>query len=496
VIYNLAGQVGVMILSLLAVHAIYRRLGASSFGVITISLVWSTTLVSALELGFSSVVVRAVAAGRTDQGEDATGLLRSATLAYWLLALAGSLLVYLILPDVFPLLFRSVSRSVTNALEASRILLMGGLLAIPRAFYQAVLRGAERMGGFNLINVASQAAQQFGIYFLALGGVGLVTLAWWVIAWFAISTALSLVAARRAVPARSLRPGWDPASVRRCRSFAASMAVVSATSVVQTQGDESAVSWTLPVQVAGYYATGAALLGRAQALVTAASEASLPAITRSHLDVRQSLVVRYRKLHDLICFGSLPLYAGIAFVSGPVFTRLFSLSAARSVEVPVVLLAIGYFTNSTVSALYITALARGKAGTVARVNVVSTAVVFPLVVILTHFFGMVGASLAWLMYGAMLYSFMVPRLVRSCLDSTASSWFKLNARMLPSLLVFAAGWVCLQELGPDRVVVVVACLVPALVLHVALSFIFVGPELRSTVVTAWSGIASRPGRAS
>ena len=489
--YNLAGQVGVMILSLLAVHAIYRRLGASSFGVITISLVWSTTLVSALELGFASIVVRAVAAGRTDEGEDPSGLLRSAASIYWMLALAGALLVYLVLPEVFPLLFRSVSRSVTNALIASRILLMGGLLAIPRAFYQAVLRGAERMGGFNIINVASQAAQQFGIYFLAVAGVGLVTLAWWVAAWFAISTFLSFVTARRAVPAESLRPGWDAASVRRYRSFAASMAVVSATSVVQTQGDESAVSWTLPVEVAGYYATGAALLGRAQALVTAASEASLPAITRSHLDVGQSLVVRYRKLHDLICFGSLPLYAGIAFAAGPVFSRLFSLSAARSVEVPIVLLAIGYFANSTVSALYITALATGRARTVARTNVAATAVVFPLVVILTHFFGMVGASLAWLMYGAMIYLLMVPRLVRTCLGSTLFAWLKLNARLVPSLLVFALGWVCLQNFGPDRIHVVACCLAPALALHLALSFIFVGPELRGTVVAAWTGATSR-----
>lgn len=490
-IYNLAGQVGIMILSLFAVHAIYRRLGASSFGVITISLVWSTTIVSALELGFASIVVRAVAAGRADEDEDPSGLLRSATSIYWVLALAGALLVYLALPGVFPLLFRSVSRSVTNALVASRILLMGGLLAIPRAFYQAVLRGAERMGGFNIINVASQAAQQFGIYFLVLAGVGLVTVAWWVLAWFAISTFLSLVAARRAVPTGSLRPGWDPASVRRYRSFAASMALVSATSVVQTQGDESAVSWTLPVAVAGYYATGAALLGRAQALVTAASEASLPAITRSHLDARQSLVVRYRKLHDLICFGSLPLYAGIAFVAGPVFTRLFSLSAARSVEVPVVLLAIGYFANSTVSALYITALATGRAGTVARTNVVATAVVFPIVVLLTHFFGMIGASLAWLMYGAMIYLLMVPRLLRACLDSTLSAWLKRNTRFVPSLLVFAFGWVCLQNFGPYRIPVVVCCLVPALAVHLALSFIFVGPELRGTVMAAWTGVTSR-----
>jgi len=494
--YNLAGQVGVMILSLLAVHAIYRRLGPSSFGVITISLVWSTTLVSALELGFSSVVVRAVAAGRVGNGDSPVGLLRSATSVYWFLALAGSVLVYFALPAVFPLLFRSVDSSATNALDASRILMMGGLLAIPRAFYQAVLRGAERMGGPNIVNVASQAAQQFGIYFLAVGGVGLVALSWWVAAWFAVSTATSLLIARRAVPAGSLRPGWDAVSVRRHRGFAGSMAVVSATSVVQVQGDESAVSWTLPVQVAGYYATGAALLGRAQSLVTAAAEASLPAITRSHLDVRQSLVVRYRKLHDLVCFGSLPLYAGIAFVSGPIFTRLFSLGAARSVEVPVALLAAGYFANSTVSALYITALATGRAGTVARVNVIATAVIFPVVIVLTHFFGMVGASVAWLMYGAATYSFMVPRLVRTCLESTPFEWFRLNARLVPSLAVFALGWVLLQAIGPDRIAVVVVCLAATLVLHVVLSFVFVGPELRSTVQTAWAGIATRPGRAS
>jgi hypothetical protein len=100
------------------------------------------------------------------------------------------------------------------------------------------------------------------------------------------------------------------------------------------------------------------------------------------------------------------------------------------------------------------------------------------------------------MYGAMLYSFMVPRLVRSCLDSTASSWFKLNVRLVPSVLVFALGWVCLQAFGPDRIAVVAACLVPALVLHVALSFVFVGPELRSTVLAAWTGIATRSRRVS
>ena len=117
-------------------------------------------------------------------------------------------------------------------------------------------------------------------------------------------------------------------------------------------------------------------------------------------------------------------------------------------------------------------------------------------IVLTHFFGMVGASVAWLMYGAATHPFMVPRLVRTCLESTPFEWFRLNVRLVPPSLVFALGWVLLQAIGPDRIAVVVVCLAATLVLHVVLSFVFVGPELRSTVQTAWAGIATRPGRAS
>lgn len=494
VIYNFAGQAALGIIGLLAAHVIYKRLGASSFGVITVSLVWTATLVSALEMGLSTVVVRAVAAGRTDRSQDPGGLLRSASSIYWIIAIVGALAVYFTLPGVFPLLFRSVSRSTPGALEASRILLMGGLLAIPRVLYQAVLRGAERMGGFNVIRVATRAAQQLGVYLLATNGVGLVALAWWMTAWIAASMMATLITARRVVSRLSLRPGWDPTAVRRSRAFAGSMAAVSAVAVVQTQGDESAVSWTLPVQLAGYYATGEGLLGRVQSLVTAAAEASLPAMTRAHLDGSDTLMTRYRKLHDLVCFGSLPLFAVVAFAIGPLFTHLFSVDAARMIVVPVALLALGFFANVAVSALYITALGTGRAGSVARVGALSTAVVFPIVVVLTHLFGMIGASVAWLLYSAMTYLLLVPKLVRSCFDSAPLAWFKFNLRLLPSLIVFAVAWLCLQAFGPDRVLVAVACLGPAVALHVLLSVVLIGPELRGTMTAAWSGLTSRVSR--
>ena len=104
---------------------------------------------------------------------------------------------------------------------------------------------------------------------------------------------------------------------------------------------------------------------------------------------------------------------------------------------------------------------------------------------------MVGASLAWLMYGTIIYLLLVPRLVRACLGSTLSAWFRRNARLVPSLLVFALGWVCLQSFGPDRIPSSRAASSRAR-LQSAPSFVFVGPELRGTVLAGWTGVAVTP----
>ncbi len=57
IIYNVAGQGLVLILSLIAVRFIFRRLGDDVFGIIFFNLVLTTVLASALELGISATIV-------------------------------------------------------------------------------------------------------------------------------------------------------------------------------------------------------------------------------------------------------------------------------------------------------------------------------------------------------------------------------------------------------------------------------------------------------
>ena len=59
VIYNVAGQGIVLLLSLIAVRFIFRRLGDDVFGVIYFNIAMTALLVGALELGLSSTTVRA-----------------------------------------------------------------------------------------------------------------------------------------------------------------------------------------------------------------------------------------------------------------------------------------------------------------------------------------------------------------------------------------------------------------------------------------------------
>ncbi|MGH9091840.1 MAG: hypothetical protein ACRDZR_10765 [Acidimicrobiales bacterium] len=165
------------------------------------------------------------------------------------------------------------------------------------------------------------------------------------------------------------------------------------------------------------------------------------------------------------------------------------------IRLPIALLALGFFLRSTTSALYITAVATGNTGIVARINTISTVVIFPVVVVLTHWFHLLGASASWLLYAAAMYLAMVPKLAGPCLGRSSLGWFKDAGRLVPSLLTFLAGWLCLQSFGADRVLVVVACFVPALGLHLLLSATLVGPELKRTATSAWAGLAGHLRRA-
>src|SRR5260370_35330024 len=102
IIYNVAGQGLVLILSLIAVRFIFRRLGDDVFGIIFFNLVLTTGLASALELGISATIVREVSRFFEKDRAYVTALIRTATLLHWGLRRVLRVAVWLQCPRLVP----------------------------------------------------------------------------------------------------------------------------------------------------------------------------------------------------------------------------------------------------------------------------------------------------------------------------------------------------------------------------------------------------------
>jgi len=177
-------------------------------------------------------------------------------------------------------------------------------------------------------------------------------------AWIAVSMSATFVTADASHRRAALRPGWDASAFRRHRAFAGKWRV-SAVAVVQTQG-------TIGSELDAAGTAGRVLrhreglLGRVQSLVIAAVEASLPAMTRAHLDGADTSLSGTESFTPHLLREPSALWRGRLCI-GPLFARLFTVGAARMVQVPVAS-SPWVLCQRHRQCLYITALGTGRAG--------------------------------------------------------------------------------------------------------------------------------------
>src|SRR3954449_8259317 len=83
IVVNLAGQVLLLVLGLVAVRFVFRQLGAESVGIIYFAQSISVILTSLLDLGISSSVLREAAIHYAARRRYVEMLLRTAATFYW-----------------------------------------------------------------------------------------------------------------------------------------------------------------------------------------------------------------------------------------------------------------------------------------------------------------------------------------------------------------------------------------------------------------------------
>jgi O-antigen/teichoic acid export membrane protein len=483
IVYNLIGQGTVLLVSFLAARFMFRRLGGDGFGVIYFNIFLTTVIIVVLDFGISTTTIREISRSSHTEPEYIRDLIRTASIFYWGCALLLAVGIYLGTPFLVEHWIQLGSMSPSIAIPALRVLGIAALVALPRVLYTSLFRGLQRMEFNNAIDVAAALLTQGGVVVILLLHGTLQDVAYW-IALVALATIVTyMVMAARLFGPRALVPGYSREVVRRNWRFGLHMVAISSLSLAFTQGTQLILSRLLPIAQFGLYAWLNNLAARAAFVPGAIAQAAQPSLNRL-VSPRQEEVfqAQYRKLQDLVSFGTAPIFALIPFATLPLVGYLFSPSVASSLLLPAAFLSLGFYMNAMLTLPFLVSLAVGRPDIATRANLAALFVVLPVTAVLVIRFGLAGAAFSWVFYHVFAYIVQIPPYCRECLHIPARVWYERLLRAAVLIAVsYGLSWVLLSLLGPRSLPILVLGYLAASIVYLVGAYLLIAPELRAAV---------------
>lgn len=490
VVYNALGQGLSVLVSLVAVRIVFRRLGGDALGLIYFSLTVSAALSMALQLGICESAVREVASHHRDRPDYIKSFIQTSSFLYWVGYLLLGVVTFFLAPSLIRHWVKLDSLDALTATGVMRILTLGALLALPAGLYRSLLVGLQHMGITNLLDVAGKALQQGGIFLILLQHGNLWHVAWWITVSSAIPLFIYLLVCIRYFSAAALLlPGFSLGVVRENINFAKGLITISLCGWALTQADKVVVSKLLPLALLGMYTFARGAINQGMLPALAISGAVFPHLSALHgAGKTAELKSTYEKVQDLICFATVPVFAGASYAALPIFSRVFDPHGAHVLLLPTAFLCIGYYINGALTTPYVASLAVGRPDIGARQSVYGLIVVVPVSALGIYLFGLNGAGISWVIYNIFACAYGLPRMCRECLGMPARTWYWHVFKFFgPALLIYGSAWGVLALPGDFSMGKMAAAYAVATLTYGALAFGLTGNELRRNL---WDYLAS------
>jgi O-antigen/teichoic acid export membrane protein len=483
ILYNMFGQGLLVVLSFVAVKFIFKQLGQDALGIIYFTLTLNALLTALLALGINETTVREVAAFHEEDPAYIRKLLQTASFFYWGLYVLAAVALYVAAPWLVTKWINLDTLSPSTATLVLRVLGIATLLALPRSFCASILRGIQRMEFINLIDVGASALQQFGaIVVLFLGG-GLIQVVLWMAGCYFLGLVFYLSVCARFFGTGAFIPSISTSVIDRNAGFTFRLAGITVFSMIHTQSDKAIVSKLLSLGVFGYYGMAYNAVSRGMLVTASVSQAVFPSFSALYKQGdRDGLIRQYRKLQDLLCYVTVPMFAAIPFAARPLFTFVLNAQAARMLFWPVTFLCVGFCMNGTLGIPYVFSLAVGKPQIAARSNYYALFAVLPVTALLVYKFGIAGAGFSWIFYHLFTYAYLVPRICSECLEMPVWKWYIHVFKVFGLAgLTYGGAWAIITLVGPLSVLSLALSYTFASVAFVAAAYRLIDDELRATL---------------
>jgi O-antigen/teichoic acid export membrane protein len=456
---NFAGRIWTALVGVAFIPLYIHFMGIEAYGLVG----FFTTLQGLfmlLDLGLSTTLNRELAryAALPGKGTQMRDLVRTLETLYWGLALLIALIVLAL--SSFAAHEWINAQTLPETVVQQAVMLMGFVIAFqwPISFYGGGLIGLQRQVLYSGW-LAVGATLRFAGAVLVLWLVSPTILAFftWQIVISIITAGGLALALWRSLPVGTRASRFQPDLLRSVWRFAAGMSGISITVLVLTQIDKVILSKLLTLEMFGYYSLAAVVAGGISTLSIPLFTALFPGFSRLvALGDEEGLKRLYHRSCQLLSVAVIPVAVVVAAFA-PEILLLWTANptTVQNTHILVSLLMVGSALNGLLVLPYALELAYGWTSLPFYTNVVSIALLLPLLILLTPIYGAIAAAVIWVLLNLGYVLIQIQILHRRLLKGEQWRWYfeDIGLPLLAVLLVVGCGRLLISPMMPQFVAV-------------------------------------------
>jgi O-antigen/teichoic acid export membrane protein len=442
IIANFVGKLWIGIVTFAFVPLYIKLIGIEEYGFIGLYISLLAGL-SILDIGLSSTLTRELSRLSIMKGmeQEERDLVRTFEIIY----LAIGILIGIFIIVSAPCLANHWIKDCHISTRTSTIVLMmiGLLIAFqwPTILYSGGLMGKQRYVSINLIKGIAATLQAGGAV-LILRFISPTVLAYFI--WqILVGIMQTVVFARHlwdSLPYTNERSVFKKTLLRKNLKFSLGVTGITIMTIILTQADKIIISKFLPLAIFSYYMIATNISSILSQLAGQISSVLFPRISQFAAENRiADIAILYHKGCQIVSAIIIPLALVLVFFSKEVLLIwLQDQDLAQKIYLILNLLVIGTALNSLMAIPFIMQLAYGWTSLLFYTNVVSVLVLIPLLIFMTLSFGIIGATVAWVILNTGYLLILIPLMHSRLLKEEMRRWYYYDI----GLPILAGFFVC------------------------------------------------------
>lgn len=396
-LWNIAGNALPLVFGAVAIPLLISKLGLERFGILT--LLWTIIgYFSLFDFGLGRAITQQIATcrGSSHRLDEISQVIKAGLEFTILTGIGGALILG---AGAYPLSHygMGISKSLEQEVFFSLIIAAFG---IPFATLSNGFRGAlEGFENFQASNIARMLLGSsiflFPIISVLLHGDSLVALTLWLVGARILSCVLFAFLATKLPCGQFWHAKILPNTRKELFVFGAWMAVTNLVSPLLVSADRFFISYMLGAAMVSYYTVPFEFLVRLLIVPGALGATLLPNLARSRGDNLAMSDKTFEKSVKVVALIMFVLCLISALLAYPLMDEFISKDFASKAWLVTAILSVGVMVNGIAYLPYTALHAHGKAKPTGLLHSIEFLIYVPILLSLIHWFGLVGAALAW-----------------------------------------------------------------------------------------------------